>query len=147
MDGLRSALDDLVVDVTPLGDLDRAIAQVGDERRRAGLVAAAAVIVLAIVVTATAVFSGPDASAPEPADPVGPQQLDGPPLTPYAHDGVLYVRGVEIETPWRRQPDHRGGGRHGPGGSLWRARRRPGLGHLSTATGSSRFRSRTCIRT
>ena len=40
MDGLRSALDELVVDVAPLGDLDRAIAQVGDERRRAGMVAA-----------------------------------------------------------------------------------------------------------
>ena len=79
MDGLRSALDDLVVDVTPLGDLDRAIAQVGDERRRAGLMAAAAVIVLAIVVTATAVFSGPDASAPEPADPVRPRSSTGRP--------------------------------------------------------------------
>ena len=61
-------------------------------------------IVLAIVVTATAVVSGRDASAPEPADPVGPQQLGGPPLTPYSHDGVLYVRGVEIETPWRHSP-------------------------------------------
>ena len=72
--------------------------------RRQQVALAVTVVVAAIIVMGTAVVMGREANAPEPADPVGPVQLNGLPLTPYWHDGVLHVRGVEIETPWRRAP-------------------------------------------
>jgi hypothetical protein len=65
---------------------------------------AVTVVVAAIIVMCAVLVMGREANAPEPADPVGPRQLNGLPLTPYWHDGVLHVRGVEIETPWRRAP-------------------------------------------
>ena len=72
--------------------------------RRQLVAMAVTVVVAAIIVTGTAVVMGREANVPEPADPVGPAQLGGLPRTPYWHDGVLHVRGVEIQTPWRRSP-------------------------------------------
>ncbi len=96
-DAARHVADGVVV---PEVDLDAIRSRAHTNRRQSVAVAVAAVVV-AILVTGTAVLSGRDASAPEPA---GPQQIGGPPRTPYWHDGVLHVRGVEIETPWRHSP-------------------------------------------
>ena len=99
-DAARHVADGVVV---PEVDLDAVRSRArGNRRQRVAI--AVTVVVAAIIVTGTAVVSGRDASAPEPAHPVRPPQIDGPPLTPYWHDGVLYVRGVEIETPWRHSP-------------------------------------------
>ena len=96
--------------VVPEVDLD-AVRSKARANRRQRVALAVTVVVAAIIVTGTAVVSGRDAGAPEPADPVDPPRISGPPLTPYWHDGVLYARGVEIETPWRRS-------RNGPGPSI-----------------------------
>ncbi len=96
-DAARHVADGVVV---PEVDLD-AIRSLAHTKRRQSVAVAVAAVVVAILVTGTAVLSGRDASAPEPA---GPQQIGGPPRTPYWHDGVLHVQGVEIETPWRQSP-------------------------------------------
>ena len=88
----------------PWVDLDAVRSQARASRRQRVVMAVTAVVAAAIIVTGTAIVMGRETSAPEPADPVGPAQLGGLPLTPYWHDGVLHVRGVEIETPWRRIP-------------------------------------------
>ena len=99
-DAARHVADGVVV---PEVDLDAVRSRArGNRRQRVAI--AVMVVVAAIIVTGTAVVGGRDASAPEPTNPVRPPQLGGPPLTPYWHDGVLYVRGVEIETPWRHSP-------------------------------------------
>ena len=87
----------------PQVDLDAVRSQARANRRQRAVMAVT-VVAAAIIVTGTALVMGREASAPEPADPVGPVQLGGLPLTPYWHDGVLHVEGVEIETPWRRPP-------------------------------------------
>ena len=97
-DAARHVADGVVV---PEVDLD-AVRSGARANRRQRVAIAVTVVVAAIVVTGTAVVSSRDASAPEPAPPVDRTQLGGPPLTPYWHDGVLYVRDAEIETPWRR---------------------------------------------
>lgn len=71
MSGLRDAFDELVADVPVFGDLDRAIEQAERERRHrtgvvAGLVAAAAVVVLIVGVLAL------DRDGDDPQRPVGP---------------------------------------------------------------------------
>ena len=99
-DAARHLADGVAV---PQVDLDAVRSQARANRRQRAVMALT-VVVAAIIVTGTALVMDRETSAPEPADPVGPAQLGGLPLTPYWHDGVLHVRGVEIETPWRRIP-------------------------------------------
>ena len=99
-DAARHVADGVVV---PEVDLD-AVRSKARANQRQKVALAVTVVVVAIIVTGTAVVSGRNAGTPEPADPVDPPKISGPPLTPYWHDGVLHVRDVEIETPWRRSP-------------------------------------------
>jgi hypothetical protein len=83
--------------VVPDVDLDAVRSRAHRDRRRVVAVAFTAAIV-AIAVAGTALVGGRDVSAPKRVHPVGPPQTGGPPLTPYWHDGVLHVRGIEIKT-------------------------------------------------
>ena len=72
MSGLHEAFDEIVADVPVYGDLDRAIEQAKQERRRrlglvAGLSAAAAVLVL--IAGALVVTGDDEADSPSPIGP------------------------------------------------------------------------------
>ena len=83
--------------VVPEVDLAAVRARAHSHRRRVVALTVTAALA-AIAVAGTALVGGRDVSAPEKVPPVGPPRTGGPPLTPYWHDGVLHVRGVEIET-------------------------------------------------
>ena len=101
-DAARHVADGVVV---PEVDLD-AVRSRARTNRRQSVAMAVTVVVAAILVTGTAVVSGRDASAPEPATRSDRRRLGGPPLTPYWHDGVLYVRGCRDRDPVATQPSH-----------------------------------------
>ena len=69
-------------------------------RRRRQLAPILALAVCGVIglLAATTLFGGRGVSAPERVHPVGPARIGGPPLTPFWHDGVLHVRGIEIKS-------------------------------------------------
>lgn len=112
MNGLHAALDELVTDVPEYGDLDRAIAQADEERRRrygllAGLVAAAAVLI--VIAGVLAITQGKDAAPPPVAPtptPTPSTQFESP--GPQDHPVALYDAGGALVLATLDQLDRAG---------------------------------------
>jgi hypothetical protein len=119
MNGLHAALDELVTDVPQYGDLDRAIAQADQERRRrygllAGLAAAAAVLIViaGILVTTRGNNAAPPPIAPTPT-PTPSVRFEPP--GPEDRPAAMYEAGGSLVLATMDQEEHPGSAR------LWRS--------------------------